>query len=356
QRRVAATRALIIDGGTRGEDPQRLRQLAAELQTYPDALFSDRLLYAEILRQLKDPGFADYLRTLQTDAAGKPADLASLLSWMSNANPRDAVEFASRLPADVSGRWPVPLAIAEAYTKAQDWPGLEAAIGKGNWAAFDFLRHAYRARALRSDQQQTASDQEWSRAQKAAGENPQALLMLARTVSQWGWQNETIELLWALTKTHETRMEALQLLYQHYAKTGDTGGVYRVLLRSAEIAPDDLTMQNNLAQVALLLDADPGRARKIAAELVKKEPANAAFVSTHAYSLYARGDAGAALQAIEALAPEQLNSPPIAAYYGIILAATGQKEKAREYLGRGKQAFLLPEEKALIAKAESAVQ
>ena len=356
KRRAAATRALIIDGGTRREDPQRLRDLAAELQSYPEAAFSDRLLYLEILRQLKDPAFADYLQSLQRDAMARPADLASLLSSMSNTDARAAIEFSSTIPPETAGKWPVPLAIAEAHTKAQDWAGLQAAVGAGNWGAFDFLRHAYRARALRGEQQQTAGDQEWSRAQKAAGENPQALLMLARTVSQWGWQNETLDLLWSLSKTHATRMEALQLLYQHYAKAGDTGGVYRVLLRSTEVAPDDLLMQNNLAQVALLLDVDTERARKIASDLVKKEPTNPAYVSTYAYSLYARGDIEAAREAMRTLAPEQLQTPAIAAYYGVILAAAGEKEEAKQFLERGKQAFLLPEEKALIAKAETTLQ
>ena len=59
---------------------------------------------------------------------------------------------------------------------------------------------------------------------------------------------------------------------------------------------------------------------------------------------------------MESLTPEQLQAPSIAAYYGIILAAAGQKEKAQEYLKRGAQTFLLPEEKALVAKAESATQ
>ena len=356
KRRAAATRALIIDGGTRREDPQRLRDLAAELQSYPEAAFSDRLLYLEILRQLKDPAFAEYLQTLQRDAMARPADLASLLSAMSNADPRAAVDFSSTIPPETAAKWPLPLAIAEAYTKAQDWAGLQAAVGAGNWGAFDFLRYAYRARALRGEQQQIAGDQEWSRAQKAAGENPQALLMLARTVSQWGWQNETLDLLWSLSKAHATRMEALQLLYQHYAKAGDTGGVYRVLLRSTEVAPDDLVMQNNLSQVALLLDVDVERARKIASDLVKKEPTNAAYVSTYAYSLFARGDVEAAREAMQALSPEQLQTPAIAAYYGIILAAAGEKDAAKQYLERGKQAFLLPEEKALIAKAEATLQ
>ena len=356
KRRAAATRALLVDGATRGGDPQRLRTLASELQGYPDSAFNDRLLYLEILRQLRDPSYPEYLAKVQSEAAEKPGDLASLLAAMSNSTPGGAIEFASKLPPETLGKWPVPLAIAEAYAKAQDWAGLDDAVSSGNWAAFDFLRHAYRARALRALQQQTAADQEWARAQKAAGETPQALLMLSRTVSQWDWQNETLELLWTLSKTHQTRMEALQLLYQHYARAGDTGGVYRVLLRSAEIAPDNLTMQNNLAQVSLLLDADPDRARKIAADVVKKEPTNPAFVSTYAFSLYTRGEVEPALHAMEALTPEQLQTPAIAAYYGMILAAGGQKEKARDYLQRGSQAFLLPEEKALLARAEGAAR
>ncbi|CAA9268802.1 MAG: hypothetical protein AVDCRST_MAG42-3318 [uncultured Chthoniobacterales bacterium] len=355
-RRAGAVRALIIDGSTRREDALRLRDLAAELQSYPEAAFSDRLLYLEILRQLKDGSFAEYLAKLQSDAVAKPADLGGLLGWMSNHNPADAVRFATTLQPELAAKWPVPLAVAEAYTKAQDWAGLHGAVSGSDWAAFEFLRRAYLARALRSQQQQTAGDHEWAQAQKAAAENPQALLMLARTVSGWAWQNETLELLWALSKTHETRMEALQLLYQHYAKTGDTGGVYRVLLRSTEIVPDDLTVQNNFAQVSLLIEANPDRARKIAAELAKKEPTNAAFVSTYAFSLYARGEIEPALQAVESLTPEQLEAPPIAAYYGMILAAAGQKEKAQRYLERGAQAFLLPEEKALLAKAESAAR
>lgn len=356
ERRAAATRALITDGAMRGDDPQRLRNLAAELQGYPDAAFSDRLLYLEVMRQLKDPAYADYLARLRNDAVANPADLASLISWMSKHEPAEAVRFSSGVPAEVAAKWPVPLAIADALTKAQDWAGLHAAFGDGDWAAFEFLRHAYLARAFRGEQEQTASEQEWARAQKAASSHSEALLMLARTVSAWGWQNETLELLWTLSKARETRAEALQLLYQHYAKNGDTGGVYRVLLRSAEIAPDDLMVQNNLAHVSLLIDADPERARKIAADLAKKEPTNAAYVSTYAFSLYSRGEFEEALRAMESLTPEQLQAPSIAAYYGIILAAAGQKEKAQEYLKRGAQTFLLPEEKALLAKAESATQ
>jgi Flp pilus assembly protein TadD len=357
EQRTAATRALIIDGASRREDPQRLRALAADLQSYPEAAFSDRLLYAEILRQLKDPGYEEYRATLQKDAPADPGHLASFLSWMTtNREDGIAISYANTLPPETLSKWPVPLALAEAYAKANDWSGLQRLAAEKEWGGFDFLRHAWLARALRAEQKETAAGQEWARAQKGASAQPQALLMLARTVSAWGWERETIELLWSLSKAHETRAEALQLLYQHYAKTGDTGGVYRVLSRRLEIAPDNVTMQNNLAQVSLLLDAEPERARKLAAEVARKEPGNPAFVSTYAFSLYKQGDVGGAVEALRPFSEEQLQAPSIAAYYGIILAAAGEKEKARAYLERARQVYLLPEEKALLEKAESSIR
>jgi len=84
------------------EGAHRIQLLASELQSYPEALFSDRLLYLEILRQLPDPGFADYLRKLAQDAASNPADLAHLVSWMnSNKTAAAAVEFGKRSPRNL---------------------------------------------------------------------------------------------------------------------------------------------------------------------------------------------------------------------------------------------------------------
>lgn len=356
RQRAATTRALIMDGANRREDPQRLRALAEQLQSYPDAAFPDGLLFLEILRQMRDPKYDEYLKTLENDARASSPNAAGLISSLTTVgNAAEAIRFSGTLPPEAS-KWPVPLATAEAYARAEDWAGLHRAIDSSAWGGFEFLRHAYLTRALRAEQRQLEADQQWSKAQKEAAMHPQAMLLLARTVSGWGWQNDTVELLWTLSKAEETRKEALQLLYKHYAQSGDTNGVYRVLLHTAEIAPDDLMVQNNLAQVSLLLDKNADRARKIAAELARKDPFNAAYISTYAFSLYASGDVEEAKDEFEKLREDQLQVPSIAAYYGVVLAASGEKARAREYLERGKQAFLLPEEKALVAKAESATQ
>lgn len=180
--------------------------------------------------------------------------------------------------------------------------------------------------------------------------------MLVRTISDWGWQDQTLELLWELAKQPETQTEALQSLYKHYADSMDTAGLYRVLLRLGERQRDNLRIQNNLAQISLLENADVGRARKVAAELYQKEPSNPEFVSTYAFSLYTRGEVEKAIEVMSKLREEQLSEPAIAAYYGILLSAAGDKQKARAYLSRAAGAKLLPEEKALVARAENLVK
>ena len=50
-----------------------------------------------------------------------------------------------------------------------------------------------------------------------------------------------------------------------------------------------------------------------------------------------------------------LRVPSVAAYYGIVLMATGDKAKAREFLELGQKATLLPEERTLLARALATV-
>jgi hypothetical protein len=177
KQRAAATRALIIDGASRGGDSRRLRSLAEELQSYPDAVFSDRLLYLEILRQLRDPTFPNYLADMKARARDSAADIASLLSWMtSNADVAEAIQLAESIPAELVAKWPVPLAIVEAYAKAQDWAGVQRAAGEKSWSAYEFLRQAHLARAFRAEGRQLESDQRWAQSQREAAPQPQAVL------------------------------------------------------------------------------------------------------------------------------------------------------------------------------------
>ena len=353
--RSAATRSLIVDGVAHRQPGEELRSLARDLQSYPEAIFTDKLLYLGILRQLYDPEYTTYLTKIEKEAAAKPDDLAALLTWM-NANEINivAIDFARSLPEDALSAWPVPWAMAEAYAKVNDWSTLERLTANSNWHRFDFLRRAYLIRALRAENKPVATEREWAGAVKSASAQSQSLLLLTRIVFEWGWKNKSVDLLWHLAKYPEVQFEALHTLYLQYTKAGDIQGLYRVLSRLAEIDPGDLKVQNNLTQVSLLLNVDLERARKRASDLYRKHPSNAAYVSTYAFSLYAKGDIKGALRVMSTLREDQLQEPPLAAYYGFMLAVAGEKSKARKYVEIGKTAHLLPEEKQLIDRAEAA--
>jgi Flp pilus assembly protein TadD len=143
----------------------------------------------------------------------------------------------------------------------------------------------------------------------------------------------------------------LDTLYQYYGDEGDTGNLYRVAARLVRVSPNDLQAQNNFAQLSLLLNVETERARSLARELYEGHKADANFASTYAFALYIQGHAQQAVGVMSSLKEDDLNRPEIATYYGIILSAAGDRERARKFLEIGKGARLLPEEKKLFEDA-----
>jgi hypothetical protein len=351
KQRTAATRALINDGVARQESGHELIKLAQDLQGYPEATINDRLIYLDFIHQLGSPEFTSYLTNLEASVASNPTDLGALLEWMSRNNLNMlALDYLKGIAPDVQEKWPVPLAIADLYARLKDWRRLEEFTKNGNWRQGEFMRHAYVARALRAQDKLASAEHEWAAATKEGSSQSSSTMALMHVTADWKWEKEMVELLWSLTKDQEKQKEAVQELYRYYERSNDTQGLYRVLVRWVELDPEDLNVQNNLAQVSLLLDANAEEARKIAADLHGKAPSNAAYTTTYAYSLLTKGNPKEALKVMNSLTPEQLRDPAVSVYYGICLAAV-HDEKARDFLAAGQRAPLLPEEKKLIDKA-----
>jgi hypothetical protein len=351
KQRTAATRALISEGVARQESGQELLALAHDLQAYPDATIGDRLMYLDFIHQLNSPDFTSYLTNLEAGVSSKPAELGGLLEWMSRNNLNLlALDYLKGIPRETLDKWPVPLAIANLYLRLRDWHKLEQLTANANWRQGEFMRHAYLSRALRAQDKLAAAEHEWDAATKEASGQSSNTMTLMRVAAEWKWEKESVELLWTLTKDQEKQREAIQELYRYYERSNDTQGLYRVLVRWMELDPEDLNVQNNFAQISLLLDANTDQARKIAAEVYNKAPSNPAYITTYAYALLTKGNAKEATKVMSSLSTDQLHDPSVGAYYGICLAAV-HDEKARDFLAAGRQAQLLPEEKKLIDKA-----
>jgi predicted Zn-dependent protease len=351
EHRVTAARALISEGVIRHEPARDLLELARALQAYPEAKLSDKLIYLDFLHQLNDHDFSSFLTDLEKSVQSNSTDLAALLSWMSRSNLNLlALDYLKTAPAEFLEKWPVTLAVADIYLHLGDWKKLEEKCKNTSWERFDFLRHAYLARAFRAQDKPAAAEHEWAAAVKGSSEDSEMTFSLIRAVTEWGWKDETVELYWALSKYQDKRKEALQNLYQYYARQRDTQGLYRVLLRLAEADPANSDVQNNLAQISLLLDAQPEDARRMAADIYHKNPTNAAYAATYAYALLTKGSVQEAQKIMNSLSETQLRDPAVSVYYGLCLAAT-RDSRAQEFLQAGKKASLLPQEEALVEKA-----
>lgn len=350
--RLPATRALLGNAVLREDFRDETRAMAEQLQLYPDHTFADRLLYLGILQRMRDPQFTAQLTSVEEEAVYDTGNLATLLTWMNGAGLSGlALNFAQKLDPQQTTKWPVALALAEVRTRLSDWNGLEKALRNSNWGNFDYLRRAYLTRAFRQLGKEIAAEQEWEAAKKLATVQPSTLSVLIRTVRDWGWKSDAVELLWQLSKFPKSEAETLHNLYRYYAHESDTQGLYRVLARLVDVEPENATVQNNFSQIALLLNVDLDRARKIAAKLYNAHKDKPEFVSTYAFSWYSRGQAKQAVQIMSGLPANQIETANISVYYGIFLAASGESKRAQDYLARSRDAALLPEEKALVERA-----
>jgi cytochrome c-type biogenesis protein CcmH/NrfG len=351
ERRRDAIRYLAEDA-MRHSDFTGALELAQELDRLPEKIFTDRLVLLSALKAARDPGFQAFLKELQTATADDSERLASVITWMNmHEMPAEAIAWSAKLPAAVTNGRFVPVALSDSYVATHDWAGLLRLTKSGNWGNLNFLRNALFARALRETGQATDSAAAWNEAVKEVTGNTRYMLLLFETVEKWGWRAEAIDLLWLAAKDPVKGDEALQTLYRYFARNGDTENLYRVLLHRAELRPEDRNVQNNFAQLSLLLNLNITRAQRIAHDLYEKEPKNAAYASTYAFALYSQGETKQALKILNGLTDEQLHQPEVAAYYGVFLAAAGDQARALEFLDLAEKATLLPEEKTLVEKA-----
>jgi cytochrome c-type biogenesis protein CcmH/NrfG len=349
--RREATRYLAEDA-LRQNTTLAALELARQLDTFPNKTFVDRILLLSALDAAKDNGLNAFLEEMKSTSADDPERVGALLTWMNmHKRAADAIAWSTKLPPGIMGQKLVQIAVSDSFVAMKDWAGLQRLVNSGNWGTVDFLRNALHARALRELGNEPEAAAQWNEALKKAGADPRQAVTLAETVEKWGWRAEAIDLLWLVAKDPVKGDEALRALYGYFARNNDTENLYRVLLHRIELHPDDPNVQNNFAQLSLLLNLNADRGQKLAREVYEKDPKNPAYASTYAFALHVQGDTRKALKILETLTPEQLHKPEIAAYYGILLAAAGDQARAGEFLDFGEKATLLPQEKALIEKA-----
>ena len=352
----AALRALLTDARRRGDSASAL-SLAKELRHGADPSLGDVLLWLEELQHAHSPEFDGELHALQTMAANGDGTIYAVMAWMNSKGlAAQTAQWGDTLPTATRSRTPVPLALAEAYAMTGDWKSLRTLVAAGEWGNMDFLRFAFHARVLHETSGGTHRAEFstlWERATNATRGNTNALSMLARLVTGWGWKDEAAQLWWIIANNSAGQRPALKELYTRYSAERNTRELYRVARRILEIEPANPVAKNNVAALALALGEDGPEAHRIAAENYRLAPTQPVIAATYAMSLRRQKRTREALAIMKGLPTTALADPSISGCYGILLAENGEHQEARPFLEAAvrQKEQLFPEEAAMVAGA-----
>jgi Flp pilus assembly protein TadD len=137
-----------------------------------------------------------------------------------------------------------------------------------------------------------------------------------------------------------------------YFAGGDTLKLSELYSRSLSFSPEDTGLKNNLAATSLLLKTNLTLAYRLAKEGYAQKPDDPLVASTYAYSLHLQGRTREGATAMEMLKSELLEQPSVSLYYGVLLSALGDTNRAAHFLMIAKnKGQLLPEEKYLLDNA-----
>ena len=350
---LLAARSLAAESAARG-DYASAETISRQILTNQQASFSDRIVHLAILKVEKSPRFQTFLDETKKSAEENPFYVGELASWMNrNGFARQALDWVNGLPPQLAKQGMVPVAVADSYVALGQWKGLTGYLEKERWQQMDSVRVGLMSFASwKENDSKRYSSSIWQQAMQLAARSPTALNTLARMSAGWGWKEETEDVLWFASGKYPKENWPLTALENLYTGQRDTSGLRRVFRTMSGKDPKDAVARNNFAMVSLLLGTDVAEAQRTAAELHAAAPDNPVFASTHALSLYLQGRPREAAQVLRALGLSRLDDPSLAAYYGVFLSASGDTQTARIYLNKSANAFLLPEEQALVARAK----
>jgi Flp pilus assembly protein TadD len=348
-------RSLVAESMAR-QDFDRAEQLSSNLMTNSQALFGDRMLHLAILHAARRPNFQAFLKDTEQRASQNPVYIGELGTWLNQFGyATESLAWLQGLPTSVRHEELVPLVLADSYISLKRWNDLESYLEGEQWPGMEYIRIAMLAFAIRNESERADYDVVWQRAVGLASKSPASLNLLAQLAASWSWKAEAGQVLWQAVDNFPNQDWPLVELKNLYIAQKDTKNLRRVFQIEFQRHPADKFAENNYAMLSLLLGEDTWTAHQYAAELHASAPDNPTFTSTYAFSLYLQGKTKQGIAVLQSLKPEDLSRPGTAAYYGILLAADGQVQAARDCFAKSTDAFLLPEEMALVRSAKRAL-
>jgi hypothetical protein len=352
--RAGSLRALLSDAIQMNDLP-RADSLAQDLQMSQQVTFSDYLLCLEFYRKLDEKKFSALLEKVKPVAARTPLDLALLMDWLNkNGLGGEVLKWMEKLPSETTTNPPPAIAIADAFAEAKNWSRLKRWTRSGAWGDSEYLRLAYQAYSSKQARQ-TSSDAEfsalWRSAERAAAEQSEREINLARLASKWNLPAEAEQLWLRVAKDAPMQREALDALFRIYRANNDLPNLYKIAQRLHENSPNEPGIAANCARLALLVDQNPAEGHRLAKETFDRAPDDVNVAMTYAYSLYMLGRTAEGVAIMKKLPPEGVHDPHAAVYAALLLLDENQGPAAQEYIVAAQAGPIFPEEKKLLDEA-----
>jgi hypothetical protein len=339
--RLPALRSLISDAISRRASAHPWIE---KYWAIPDLSVQDQIFGLESVLQ-DSPDQLDACWNKVRNQAGRDVwTIYRLMKWLNqHHNAGQTLEWAVQLEAQAE-EVPVAEAVAEASLLVQKWQVATLVLSKQNWKERDCFRLAYLALAHQKMGDRAIGQEVWHSALRLARNYPALLWKLGEMGEEWDWPDASRQAWWELANGHSLQEPALRRIYLQCRAKGYTEELLRVFEIMENLNPQNLSAQNNVNYLNLLLHRKMLLSVHRSKALYRQESKNEAYLTTYLLALALTGHQAEAWQLFQLIPPSRWPTPEVGPVAGLILKNQGESEDLRKLQNSLLTQQLLPQE------------
>ena len=294
-------------------------------------------------------GLLDLVEHMEGQPNPSSEDAAVLGEWLVRQGyPADAVLWLGTLKPEVRASRAVMSADAFAFARIHDWPGVEKEVRAGAWGKIpdDVVTLAFAARVQHGQVRLEHAADTWTDAVELAP-SAESLRVLLRLSNEFGWPNESIRVLWQLSKVAPGDAANWRSLAATVSALRPTTELLAVYTQWARAMPVDPIPRGQLRWVQTLLGHGPPM------DPTPDEIAFPDLSAARALELDETSRAPAALTVLEQVPAGARTDWRVALARGLTFALLSRRGESERELSIASAAPLLAEEKKLLDRARA---
>jgi tetratricopeptide (TPR) repeat protein len=349
--RVLLTHSLVE------QDKAKVEEYIQQLSAMGNIVIRDHLLILQAQKFVDEESFAGLVDNFLLNETTDPDDISMTLDFLQrNEMLQRASKWLEFLPDTLKINSVVAKKASQIYFLTKDYEKLKEVLLDEDWSKQEFGRFLLLALTSKVEGDPIAFRKYWQQCLIEIEDNEDLLKHLFETVSTWGWENESIEVLERIFHEQPADDQTFNVLINHFMGSGDTNRALEILIRRINFLPDDLRSKNNFALLSLLSGVNQASAFGYAKENFETDNENPYYTTTWAFALELQGRSQEALNLIEFLTDEERNDPQRAVYIAKIYHETGDQKMANQLLSQVDESTLFAEEKVLLRSIRRSIQ